>query len=51
VSRETEIASLLIRNCANVKLVQARPGHKSATETLGTGLRQGDSKLRVLETP
>ena len=65
-------ASLLIRNGANVKLVQARLGHKSATETLDTyghlwpdadeqtrnilnealtGLRQGDSKLRVLETP
>ena len=27
-------ASLLIRNGANVKLVQARLGHKSATETL-----------------
>ena len=65
-------ASLLIRNGANVKLVQARLGHKSATETLDTyghlwpdadeqtrnilnealtGLRQGDSTLRVLETP
>ena len=65
-------ASLLIRNGANVKLLQARLGHKSATETLDTyghlwpdadeqtrnilnealtGLRQGDSKLRVLETP
>jgi len=65
-------ASLLIRNGANVELVQARLGHKSATETLDTyghlwpdadeqtrnilnealtGLRQGDSKLRVLETP
>jgi integrase len=63
-------ASLLIRNGANVKLVQARLGHKSATETLDTyghlwpdadeqtrnilnealtGLRQGDSKLRVLD--
>jgi integrase len=29
-------ASLLIRNGANVKLVQARLGHKSATETLDT---------------
>jgi integrase len=63
-------ASLLIRNGANVKLVQARLGYKSATETLDTyghfwpdadeqtrnilnealtGLRQGDSKLRVLD--
>lgn len=63
-------ASLLIRNGANVKLVQARLGHKSATETLDTyghlwpdsdeqtrnilnealtGLRRGDSKLRVLD--
>ena len=65
-------ASLLIRNGANVKLVQARLGHKSATETLDTyghlwpdadeqtrnilnealtGLRQVDSKLRVLKIP
>ncbi len=57
---------------ANVKLVQARLGHKSATETLDTyghlwpdadeqtrnilnealtGLRQVDSKLRVLKIP